>query len=112
MKTKLIAAAVIAAVSFSANSALPESFSFGVGGGWNHQYGSLTNDRVNDDIFSNKITSKNGYGIKVDAEYNFTDWFALGLGYNYLNGAKVGTEDQYGYSNTAKIMLVQISSSR
>lgn len=51
MKTKLIAAAVIAAVSFSANSALPESFSFGVGGGWNHQYGSLTNDRVNDDIF-------------------------------------------------------------
>ena len=29
--------------------------------------------------------------------------FALGLGYNYLNGAKVGTEDQYGYSNTAKI---------
>ena len=65
MKTKLIAAAVIAAVSFSANSALPESFSFGVGGGWNHQYGSLTNDRVNDDIFSNKITSKNGYGIKV-----------------------------------------------
>lgn len=103
MKTKLIAAAVIAAVSFSANSALPESFSFGVGGGWNHQYGSLTNDRVNGDIFSNKITSKNGYGIKVDAEYNFTDWFALGLGYNYLNGAKVGTEDQYGYSNTAKI---------
>jgi OmpA-OmpF porin, OOP family len=82
MKTKLLALAVAcAAVSFSANAAVDGTWSVGAAAGWAHAY---------DHNFQSfeKMENKNGYAFKLNGEYNFTDWFALGLGYDYLKGQK------------------------
>lgn len=81
MKTKFLAlsvAACLAATSFAANAALEQSATFGVRGGWAHQYadGSEAID----------VSEKDGYGIGLYGEYNFTDWFGLGVGFNYFDG--------------------------
>lgn len=98
MKTKFIAmAAAAAALSFNANAALENSISFGAGGGWTHLYGSPKNASYQDSYQSGSlfVAKRNGYGLKLNAEYNFTDWFALGLGYDFLSG----TRGTFSYQN-------------
>lgn len=80
MKTKFLAlsvAAVLAASSFAANAALEQSVSVGIRGGWAHQY---------DDAKIAEVSENNGYGVGLYGEYNFTNWFALGVGFNYFDG--------------------------
>ncbi len=101
MKTKLLALAVSAAVvSFSANAAVEDTWSLGASAGWNHVFDSGLDNTIID------VSDKNGYGFKLNGEYNFTDWFALGLGYDYLNGSKLEAKDNLGgyiYSADAKL---------
>lgn len=101
MKTKLLALAVSAAVvSFSANAAVEDTWSLGASAGWNHIFDSGLDNTIID------VSDKDGYGFKLNGEYNFTDWFALGLGYDYLNGSKLEAKDNFGgyiYSQDAKL---------
>lgn len=83
MKSKLLALAVAASVaSLSANAAVEGSWNVGAAAGWVHSYEHNFNDGFN-------ISDKNGYGVKLSGEYNFTDWFALGAAYDYINGTKI-----------------------
>ena len=97
MKTKLLALAVSAAVvSFSANASVEDTWSLGASAGWSHVFDSgLDNTGI-------EVSDKNGYGFKLNGEYNFTEWFGLGLGYDYLNGAKLGSyfDETKLHSNT------------
>ena len=97
MKTKLLALAVSAAVvSFSANASVEDTWSLGASAGWSHVFDSgLDNTSI-------EVSDKNGYGFKLNGEYNFTEWFGLGLGYDYLNGAKLGSyfDETKLHSNT------------
>ena len=93
MKTKLLALAVAAAVSFSANAAVEDSWSFGAKAGWAHAF----------DHNNLELSDKNGYDLGLNGEYNFADWFALGADYDYKNGFKAddvkihtNTVDMYG----------------
>lgn len=101
MKTKLLALAVSAAVvSFSANAAVEDTWSLGASAGWNHIFDSGLDNTIID------VSDKDGYGFKLNGEYNFTDWFALGLGYDYLNGSKLEAKANFGgyiYSQDAKL---------
>ena len=83
MKKSLLALAVAASVaSFAANAAVEGSFALGAGAGWTHAF--------NTDVTAPaEVGDKNGYALQLNGEYNFTDWFRLGLGYDYLNGAKI-----------------------
>ena len=92
MKKSLLALAVAASVaSFAANAAVEGSFALGAGAGWTHAF--------NTDVTAPaEVGDKNGYALKLNGEYNFTDWFGLGLGYDYLNGAKIeelGSSSKY-----------------
>ena len=88
MKLNVLAVAVVTAFAMgSANAALPDSWTVGGALGWAHMYDhkfpkSVTEDNV--DVAMD--WGRNGYGIKLFGEYNFTDWFGLGLGYNYIGG--------------------------
>ncbi|MGN0894177.1 MAG: outer membrane beta-barrel protein [Succinivibrio sp.] len=89
MKTKLLAVAVSAAViSFSANAAVEGTWSVGAAAGWNHAFGDFDDGFIDNTFVSPEVSDKNGYGIKLNGEYNFSDWFGLGLGYDYLGGTK------------------------
>lgn len=109
MKVKFISVAVAAALSFSANAALENSFTFGVGGGWNHQFGSLSKEDYRDPFqtLQTRISNKNGFGVKLNAEYNFTSWFGLGVGYNYLAGTKaeVSYNNIFGFEDSEKYKI-------
>ena len=103
MKTKLLALAVSAAVvSFSANAAVEDTWSLGASAGWSHVFDSGLGNSY--DGVNTEVSDKNGYGFKLNGEYNFTDWFALGLGYDYLNGSKIKASDfESFYSEEAKL---------
>ncbi|MGN1281303.1 MAG: outer membrane beta-barrel protein [Succinivibrio sp.] len=97
MNTKLLAVAVSAAViSFSANAAVEGTWSVGAAAGWNHAFDDFDDFYSYDPYlngiaaFKPEVTDSNGYGFKLNGEYNFTDWFGLGLGYDYLGGTKMG----------------------
>ncbi len=90
MKLNLLAVAVVTAFAVgSANAAVQESWTVGGAAGWAHQFDHSFPDI---DGFS-KDNSKNGYGIKLYGEYNFFDWFAVGLGYDYIGGQKLYYEN-------------------
>lgn len=95
MKKSLLALAVAASVaSFAANAAVEGSFALGAGAGWTHAF--------NTDLTSPlELSDKNGYSLKLNGEYNFTDWFGLGLGYDYFNGAKI--EDEKYHNNIVEL---------
>ena len=81
MKTKFLAlsiAACLATTSFVANAALEQSATFGVRGGWAHLY--------SDDSNAIDVSEEDGYGVGLYGEYNFTNWFGLGVGFNYFDG--------------------------
>lgn len=95
MKLNVLAVAVVTAFAMgSANAALPDSWTVGGAAGWAHLFdhsipGSETGTVDGVDYKIKYDNDKNGYGIKLYGEYNFTDWFGLGLGYNYIGGQKV-----------------------
>ena len=99
MKLNLLAAAVVTsfAIASTANAQLP-GWDIGVAGGWAHMYthglgGNYNNlYGVGNDVDVDVDVHKNGYAIKAYGEYNFNNWFGLGLGYNYINGQKVKTD--------------------
>lgn len=109
MKTKLLALAVSAAVvSFSANAAVEDTWSLGASAGWSHVFDSGLGNSY--DGVNTEVSDKNGYGFKLNGEYNFTDWFALGLGYDYLNGSKIKASNfAHFYSEDAKLHSNTIS---
>lgn len=93
MKLNVLAVAVITAFAVgSANAALPETWTVGAASGWSHGFDHSFPDKayfIDGDGDLNRLDldhGKNGYGIKAFGEYNFTDWFAVGLGYNYIGG--------------------------
>jgi OOP family OmpA-OmpF porin len=101
MKTKFLAlsvAAAFAAASFSANAALPDSWDFGIQGGWAHNYF--------DDDDNLEIEDKNAFAYGIYVGYNFTDWFGLQLGYNGFSDFKIKTN---GQSHTLKMYGPELS---
>jgi OOP family OmpA-OmpF porin len=98
MKKNLLALAVIAAVSVgSANAALENSWTLGVGGGWAHGF----DHSFSSDLWENNdFKGKDGYGIKAYGEYNFCSWFGLGLGYNYLGNQYIESTNNYTLEST------------
>ncbi len=92
MKLNLLAAAVVTAFAMgSANAALPDSWSFGAAGGYSYGYDhSFDNATIEGSSAKDALKfDEEGYGIKLNGEYNFNDWFGLGLGYNYIGGQKL-----------------------
>lgn len=95
MKLNVLAVAVITAFACaSANAAVPDSWTVGAAAGWAHAFDhSLPGDETGTyDGIDYKLSyddDKNGYGLKLYGEYNFTDWFGLGLGYNYIGGQSI-----------------------
>lgn len=96
MKKKLLALAVLAAgfSTISANAAVEDTWNVGVGAGWIHAYDS-------DFPAGFDYSKSNGYSLKLTGEYNFADWFGLGLGYDYFGGtkAKLGFDESKLHSN-------------
>ena len=88
MKLNVLAVAVVTAFAMgSANAALPDSWTVGGALGWAHMYDhKFPKSMTYDDVDVAMDWGRNGYGIKLFGEYNFTDWFGLGLGYNYIGG--------------------------
>ncbi|SFS74653.1 OmpA-OmpF porin, OOP family [Succinivibrio dextrinosolvens] len=93
MKLNVLAVAVITAFAVgSANAAVPETWTVGAAAGWSHAFdhsfpgSALGIDLDGQTYIESYDYDKNGYGIKLYGEYNFTDWFGLGLGYNYIGG--------------------------
>ncbi len=95
MKLNVLAVAVIAAFACaSANAALPDSWTVGGAVGWSHGFdhsfpSGETGKYEGVDYKAKFDTDKNGYGLKLYGEYNFTDWFGLGLGYDYIGGQSI-----------------------
>lgn len=87
MKLNLLAAAVVTAFAFgSANAALPDSWTVGGAAGWSHSF---------DHSLPSEITFDNdGYGTKLFGEYNFNDWFGLGLAWDYIGDQHVKEADE------------------
>ncbi len=81
----LSVASVLVASSFAANAALENSWTVGARGGWAHQFA--------DDSSYAEVSEKNGYGVGLYGEYNFTNWAALGLGFNYMDGFEAKLKD-------------------
>lgn len=105
MKKSLLALALVGALtSFSANAAVEGTFSLGASLGWGHAYN--TNTSVSDEEFQSggwiyqyvdfDAGEKNSFGIKLTGEYNFTEWFGLGIGYNYFTGTDIKYEEGFG----------------
>ena len=91
MRIKLLAIAA-AVAAFSANAAIEDTYSFGVGAGWTHAFGH----NLSRDIFS--IDREDGYQASLNGEYNFTNWFGIGAAYDYQNDIllkKDGREDSF-----------------
>ena len=81
MKTKLLALAVACATaSFAANAAVSDTWSAGASAGYVYGW-----DHHQDIPFE-----KEGYGLKLNGEYNFTNWFGLGAGYDYTAKQHIG----------------------
>ena len=102
MKLKLVSLAVAASVAaFSANAAVSDSWNFGVAGGFAKEYshglkGGTGYDLLNESFFSiDQDLDSTGWGLKLSGEYNFTDWFGLGLAYDYIKGQGVDTKLVY-----------------
>jgi len=84
MKTKLLALAVACATaSFAANAAVSDTWSTGAAAGYVRGF-----DHNLDGDFE-----KEGYGLKLNGEYNFTNWFGLGAGYDYTAKQHIYDED-------------------
>lgn len=82
MKTKLLALAVACATaSFAANAAVSDTWSAGAAAGYVHGF---------DHHFHGVPFDEEGYGLKLNGEYNFTDWFGLGAGYDYTANQHIG----------------------
>ncbi|MBP5243554.1 MAG: outer membrane beta-barrel protein, partial [Succinivibrio sp.] len=95
MKLNVLAVAVITAFACaSANAAVPDSWTVGGALGWAHGFDHSFPD-VDD---GEKLKYKDdGYGIKLYGEYNFTDWFGLGIGYDFIGVQKLkGTNEATG----------------
>ena len=94
MKRSLLALAVALGVSLTANAAVEGTYSVGAATGWNyafdHNFDYKLYNFADGRSVSNKekLTDRHGYGFKLNGEYNFADWFALGAAYDYLNGNK------------------------
>ena len=111
MKKSLLTLALVGALTcFSANAAVEGTFSLGASLGWGHAYNTSTSidTQWHDSspteswrYLDFKANEKNSYGIKLSCEYNFTDWFGLGVGYNFFTGADIKYEDgsTQDYSN-------------
>ncbi|MGN0902638.1 MAG: outer membrane beta-barrel protein, partial [Succinivibrio sp.] len=91
MKTKFLALVLASTVAFSANAAVEGSWSTGIAGGWQHAFDSDFGLGVDSRglHYKSEVSDKNGFDIKLDGEYNFTDWFGLGVSYDYLKGVKI-----------------------
>lgn len=97
MKTKLLALAVACATaSFAANAAVNDTFSVGGAAGYVRGF---------DHNFDGADFEKEGYGLKLNGEYNFTNWFGLGAGYDYTGKQHITADDnRSGYhSNIAEV---------
>ncbi len=90
MKIKLLALAA-AFASCTALAAQSDTWSIGVGAGWQHSFDG-------DSGTARGVSDKNGLGLKLNGEYNFTDWLGLGVGYNYLRGTKA----DYGFYHSSR----------
>ena len=102
MKLNVLAVAVITAFAVgTANAAVPESWTVGGAAGWAHGF-DHSFPSVDD---GEKLKFKDdGYGIKLNGEYNFTNWFGLGLGYNFIGGQKLkATDVNTGETDTQKM---------
>ncbi|WP_202108615.1 OmpA family protein [Succinivibrio dextrinosolvens] len=102
MKLNVLAVAVITAFAVgTANAAVPESWTVGGAAGWAHGF-DHSFPSVDD---GEKLKFKDdGYGIKLYGEYNFTNWFGLGLGYNFIGGQKLkATDVNTGETDTQKM---------
>ncbi|WP_281071107.1 OmpA family protein [Succinivibrio dextrinosolvens] len=102
MKLNVLAVAVITAFAVgTANAAVPESWTVGGAAGWAHGF-DHSFPSVDD---GEKLKFKDdGYGIKLYGEYNFTNWFGLGLGYNFIGGQKLkATDVNTGVTDTQKM---------
>ena len=106
MKRSLLALAVALGVSLTANSAVEGTYSVGAAAGWNyafdHNFGykAYTFSNGVNAKYKEKLSDRHGYGFKLNGEYNFTDWFALGAGYDYLNGNKYKIDGQLSNGTT------------
>ncbi len=97
MKTKLLALAVACATaSFAANAAVSDTWSLGAGAGYVHGY---------DHSFDGIDFENEGYSLKLNGEYNFTEWFALGTGYNYTAKQHLTADDNRSslHTNIAEV---------
>lgn len=90
MKLNLLAAAVLTAFAFgSANAALPDSWTAGAAAGYSHAY---------DHSFpSDTQWDEEGYGTKLYGEYNFNNWFGLGLAWDYIGGQHFNSDPRDSY---------------
>ncbi|SFS74673.1 OmpA-OmpF porin, OOP family [Succinivibrio dextrinosolvens] len=87
MKFNLLAAAVITAFAVgSANAALPDSWTVGGAVGWSHGFDHKLNGSFYDvnGVYSDSHFDDDGYGTKIYGEYNFNNWFSLGLAWDYI----------------------------
>ena len=107
MKKSVLAIALSAVCSLSANAAVEGTWSVGAAGGWTHYFEQNFNTTydVTDDSFDKlNISDSNGYGFKLNGEYNFTDYLGLGLAWDHMRGGKIelssthsdGTSEKYG----------------
>ena len=99
MKTKLLALAVACATaSFAANAAVSDTFSVGGAAGYVRGF---------DHNFDGADFEKEGFGLKLNGEYNFTNWFGIGAAYDYQNDIllkKDGREDSFKlHTNSADL---------
>ncbi len=97
MKTKLLALAVACATaSFAANAAVSDTWSVGADAGYVHGF---------DHKFDGLSFEDEGYGLKLNGEYNFTDWFGLGVGYDYTAKQHITDGDNRSslHSNIAEL---------
>ena len=92
MKKSALALVLSAACSLSANAAVEGTWSVGAAGGWTHYFEQNFNTTYNvtDDSFDKlNISDSNGYGFKLNGEYNFTDYLGLGLAWDHMRGGKI-----------------------
>jgi len=94
MKISRLAIAVAASIAFvsSANAANQGSWTIGAATGWAHAFDyNIPNSYRFNDV---RIDS-DGYAFKLYGEYNFTNWFGLGLAYDYINEQGVKFRNDY-----------------
>ena len=83
MKNKLLSVSIAAAllgIASVASAAVPDSFYFGVRGGYAHT------DWDNEDQTQIVSSDDNGYGLGAFFGYSFNEYFSLEGGYNYFDG--------------------------